>query len=182
VKYSDLTRSLELSLVKTAQLSPDQKREIVDLCTGAFGEDFSSLFYYVDAADHVVAHLDGRIVGHALWGTRWLQPEKSILLRTAYVDAVATTPTLWGRGVGSAVMQRLADETVEYDAGALSTDRPAFYARLGWKRWLGPTGVRTEHEVVPTPEETVMFLRTPRTPPLDLTSLLTVEWREGQPW
>jgi aminoglycoside 2'-N-acetyltransferase I len=168
--------------VVTAELSPADKREIVVLCTCAFDEDFSSLFHYVQAADHVLAHLDGRLVGHAVWGTRWLQPEGAGLLRTAYVDAMASDPGLWGRGVGSAVMLRLAEETCEYDIGGLATERPGFYSRLGWERWPGPTGARKDGRVVPTPDDLVMILRTPRTPPLDLHSLLTVEWREGSPW
>lgn len=80
-------------------------------------------------------------------------------------------------------MQRLAQEIGRYDLGGLSTDLPTFYARLGWERWLGPTAVRTaEGDVVPTPGETVMILRTPRTPPFDIRSRLTAEWRDGQPW
>lgn len=175
-------RPLHLSVLTTAQLAPDDKKEIVELCTRAFEEDFSSLFHFVQSCDHVLARLGGRLVGHAVWSTRWLQPEGSAALRTAYVDAVATDPALWRSGVGRAVMGRLADEVRGYDIGGLSTGVPAFYERLGWVRWLGPTGVRTESCVVPTPEETIMILRTPRTPALDLRSLLTVEWRDGEPW
>ncbi len=58
----------------------------------------------------------------------------------------------------------------------------SFYERLGWERWLGPTGVRAEGGVELTPGETVMIQRTPGTPELDAHSLLTVEWRDGQPW
>jgi GNAT superfamily N-acetyltransferase len=140
----------------------------------------------VDSGDHVLARLEGRLVGHAVWGTRWLQPEGSEPLRTAYVDAVASDPDLWGRGVGSAVMRRLAEETAGYQLRGLGTDRPAFYERLGWERWLGPKGVRhpegTRQGVDLMPEEIVLVLRTPSTPRLDLRSLLTVEPRPGQPW
>jgi aminoglycoside 2'-N-acetyltransferase I len=177
-----MAASLQLSTATTGDLSADDKDEIVALCTRAFEEDFSSLFHFVQAADHVVAYLDGRLVGHAVWSTRWLQTEGTELLRTAYVDAVATDPDLWGRGIGSAVIERLAEETAGYDLRALSTDRPTFYERLGWQRWLGPIAVRKEDEIVPTPDETVLIRPTPRSPHIDHRSLLTAEWRGGQPW
>lgn len=171
-----------LAAMATADLSSRDKDEIVDLCTRAFGEDFSSLFQFVQSADHVLAHLNGRLVGHAVWATRWLQPEGIDPLRTAYVDAVAADPALWGRGIGRAVMNRLVEETLDYELRGLSTDQPGFYERLGWKRWQGPLGVRTETGIEGTPDEAVFVLPTPRTPTLDLHSLLTVEWRGGQPW
>ena len=178
----DLASALQLSTVTTGELSPAERAEIVDLCTRAFNEDFSSLFFFVDSGDHVLARLEGRLVGHAVWGTRWLQPEGGAPLRTAYVDAVASDPGLWSRGVGSAVMRRLAEETAGYQLRGLSTDRPAFYQRLGWERWMGPRGVRTEDGVALTPDEIVMISCTPITPPLDRRSRLTVEPRPGQPW
>jgi GNAT superfamily N-acetyltransferase len=174
--------SLALRVVTTPQLDAAERNAIVDLCTRAFGFDFSSLFHYVQLVDHVMAYRDGVLVGHAIWSTRWLQPEGLAPLRTTYVDAVATDPTRWGQGIGSAVMRRLAAETADFDLGGLSTERPTFYERLGWERWLGLLGVRTENGIEPTTNETVLILRTPHTPPLDLRSLLTVEWRGGSPW
>ena len=79
--------TLDLSVVTTTQLSAADKQAIVALCTRAFDEDFSSLFDFVQTGDHVLAHLDGRLVGHAVWGTRWLQIDGGPLLRAAYVDA-----------------------------------------------------------------------------------------------
>lgn len=182
MRFPNISAALRLSVVATAQLSPSEREEIVDLCTRAFDENFSSLFHYVQSANHVLAHLDGRLVGHAVWARRRLQAEGGRLLRTAYVDAVATDPALWGQGVGSTVMRCLGEETRDYDIGGLSTDRPDFYRRVGWERWLGPTAARKGGAILPTPDDTVMILRTPRTPTLDLRTLLTVEWRDGSPW
>lgn len=174
--------SLRLSVVKTANLNSSEKDEIVALCTRAFAEDFSRLFQFVQSCDHVLAHLDERLIGHAVWSTRRLQPAGFGLLRTAYVDAVATDPDFGRRGIGSAVMRKLAEETQDYHLRALSTTVPAFYVRLGWEHWSGPTGARRDGEIIRTPDETVMILRTPNSPSFDLHSLLTVEWRDGEVW
>jgi aminoglycoside 2'-N-acetyltransferase I len=72
-----------------------------------------------------------------------------------------------------------------YPLGALDTGSPGFYERLEWELWRGHTGLRTETgDVVPTPEEdgAVMILRTPSSPPLDLDSLITCDWRPGDSW
>ena len=61
--------------------------------------------------------------------------------------------------------------------------RPSFYRRLGWEPWIGPLAIRSEQGLDPTPDdECVLILRLPRTPDLDLTALLTAEWRPGEPW
>ncbi len=175
----------QIAIWSTSDLSPAQKREIVALCTRAFEQDFGELFALVERASepqHVLAMRDGRLVGHAMWSTRWLQPAGQPALRTAYVDAVATEPNLWGQGIGSAVLERLIRETQEYALVGLSTRRVSFYERQGWERWRGPLAARTEGGLVATPDETVLIRRTPLSPPLDVDSLLTVEWRPGQPW
>jgi len=61
-------------------------------------------------------------------------PDCGHLLRTAYADAVAVTPNLQGRGVGSAVKQHLAATVANYDVACLETDKQSFHQRLGWER------------------------------------------------
>jgi hypothetical protein len=36
--------------------------------------------------------------------------------------------------------------------------------------------------LISTPEEQIMILQLPQTPPLDLTLPLSAEWREGEVW
>lgn len=169
----------------TGELTAAEQQEVVDLCTRAFGQSFEGLFSYLDPQEnwHVLARLDGLLVSHASCSQRWLQPEGYEPLRVAYVDAVATEPALQGRGLGSLVMQRLAEEIRGYPLGGLATERPSFYERLGWERWRGSLAVRQpDGQLLPTPGETVLILRTPRTPPLDLAGLLVADWRPDQPW
>jgi aminoglycoside 2'-N-acetyltransferase I len=122
--------------------------------------------------------MDAEVVGHAVITTRWLQPQGLPLLRTAYVDAVTTSQAHQSRGIGSAVMRRVAEEAAAegYEIGGLESGLRGFYERLGWERWCGPLAGRTEAELTPTPEQDGIFiLRLPKTPPLGLDGLLTIE-------
>jgi hypothetical protein len=48
--------------------------------------------------------------------------------------------------------------------------------------WHGPLAIRTEHALLDTPDEEVMILRLAGTPPLDVYTRLTAEWRQGELW
>jgi aminoglycoside 2'-N-acetyltransferase I len=174
--------ALVLSIVPTRDLSLPTKAEIVALCTRAFDRDFGNLFDFVSDSLHVLAHQGNVLVGHACWAMRRLQPEGHDALNAAYVDAVATAPAYQRHGIGSAVIGRLNREIRPYALGGLSTQRVSFYQRLGWERWSGPTAVRAATGLIPTPEDTVMILRTPVTPSLDISTLLIADWRDGDPW
>jgi aminoglycoside 2'-N-acetyltransferase I len=73
---------------------------------------------------------------------------------------------------------------VTYPLGALSAASPAFYARLGWEPWLGPSAVETASGEVRTPEDDggIMILTTPTSPPLDRRGVLSCPWRTGDVW
>ena len=161
------------------------RARVVRLCVDAHREpDFANLFMYLPPEGiHVLAYLDGRLAGHAVATTRWLQIGDGPLLRTAYVDAVATAPSHERRGVGTAVMRHLAVAVEDYDVACLETDRVAFYERLGWEEWRGPLGGRSDDGFVPTPgARGIMILRLPRTPDLDVRELLTIEAHPARIW
>jgi aminoglycoside 2'-N-acetyltransferase I len=168
----------------TRQLDATARATIVELCTAAHQADFSRLFYYLPADGlHFIAYSDEQIVSHAVVTTRWLQPERRPVLRTAYVDTVATLPAYQGRGHGRAVMRELAASISAYDIACLKTDRMDFFERLGWERWRGPLAARSGNELIPTPDrQNIMILRLARTPPLDLERLLTIEMQAGRIW
>ena len=92
----------------------------------------------------------------------------------------ATAPDRQGRGYASAIMRRLAAAIGDWSLGALSPSDASFYARLGWERWRGPLSIRTADGPLATPDEEVMILRLPATPPLDLDAPLSAEWRAGE--
>jgi aminoglycoside 2'-N-acetyltransferase I len=104
------------------------------------------------------------------------------VLRTAYVDAVATLPAYQGQGIGSKLMRHLASVIADFEIACLETDRVSFYAQVGWEVWRGPLAGRRVLELLPTPDQKgIMILRLARTPPLDLDSLLVIEYA-GRIW
>jgi aminoglycoside 2'-N-acetyltransferase I len=179
---------VHLEVVTADALGDTVRAEIIKLCESAYGEDFSRLFDELPGSVHILARdAGGVLVSHAEWVTRWLQPAGHQVLRTAYVEAVATAPAQQGQGHATAVLRRVnaalaADST--WELGALSPSHPALYARAGWELWRGPLAIRGKNGIEPTPpDERVMILRLPRTPPtLVTTSLLTAEWRPGELW
>ena len=148
-------------------------------------DDFKNLFSYVPSGGlHFLAFQGEQLVSHALVTTRWLQPEGQSLLKTAYVDAVATLPADQRQGHGSAVMRHLASAIDgEYVIACLETERVEFYEQLGWQIWRGPLAGRSEQSLVPTPEQNgIMILRLSQTPALDLDSTLTIECQDERIW
>ncbi len=174
-----------LSSVPTEELTADQRSAIIEVCIAAHdNDDFQNLFSYIPSGGrHVLAFVGSRLVSHAVATTRWVQPEGLDVLKTAYIDAVSTLPACEGRGYGSATMRRLAEDISDYDGGCLQTDKPGFYARLGWELWRGPLAGRSEDGLIPTPDQRgVMVLRLPNTPPLDLDGGLSVERQPSRIW
>lgn len=170
----------------TEDLSDDERASIIRVCIAAHdNEDFANLFTFIPSGGrHVLAQMGAELVSHAVVTTRWVQPDGHEPLKTAYVDAVSTTPAQQGSGFASATMRTLAGSIDDYVIGCLQTDIPGFYERLGWELWRGPLGGRAEDgTVIPTPQQHgVMILRTGRTPALDLDSLLTVEQQPSRIW
>ena len=170
----------------TEELDAGVREAIVEVCVAAHGEeDFRNLFTYVVAGgQHFMAFRGEEVVSHAVVTTRWVEPEGLPLLRTAYVDAVATLPAYQGQGYGSALMRRLAREAADpWEIACLETERASFYERLGWEVWRGPLAGRSDGGLVPTPEQTgIMILRLPRTPALDLDGILTIECQPARIW
>jgi aminoglycoside 2'-N-acetyltransferase I len=177
--------TVELRVARTSELDAETRDTVVRLCIDAHHEDdFENLFTYLPPEGlHVLAYLGERLVGHAVVTIRWLQNGDGPLLRTAYVDAVSTSPGDQGKGIGSAVMRKLATLVGDCDIACLETDRVGFYERLGWEEWRGPLGGRSTDGYVPTPAQTgVMVLRFDRTPLLDPHRPLTIEVQPARIW
>ena len=181
-----MTESTKVRFSKTEELNADTRNAIVDLCVVAHQEDdFKNLFSYVPSGGlHFLAFQDEKLVSHAMVTTRWLQPEGLPLLKTAYIDAVATLPSTQGHGHGSTLMRFLADKIDgEYIIGCLETEREEFYKRLGWEVWRGPLAGRSKQGLVATPEQKgIMVLRLSQTPAIDMDSTLTIECQDERIW
>jgi aminoglycoside 2'-N-acetyltransferase I len=173
-----------IELVPSHQLTADQRRAIIALCQACFDEDLSTFFESLGGSSHVLIWADRTLVAHACWVTRWLQPAGLPLLRTAHVKAVAVAPERQRQGYGTLAMRRLSVRVADdgYDLSALMTVIPEYYARLGWEQWRGPTAIRQDDGLPPTPGKRPMILRLPAAPPLDLDAALTAEWRRDALW
>lgn len=177
-----MTASLSIEIKGGDALSLDEYTAVLTLCSDAFEEEMEPYFRTFSHPIHVLAVLDGKLISHALWITRWLQLGDFPLLRTAYVEAVATDESFRRRGYSSHVLSRLQREIQDYDIGALSPAETSLYERLGWEYWQGPLYARKDDELILLPDETAMILRTSNTPALNIQAPLSIEWREGEIW
>ena len=71
-----------------------------------------------------------------------------------------------------------------FELGALGTGSHHFYERLGWLTWAGPAFVRTPEGLRRTPDDEgyILVLRTPTSPPFELTEPISCDWRPGDVW
>jgi aminoglycoside 2'-N-acetyltransferase I len=174
-----------VAVVSTEDLTGAQRSAVIEVCVAAHENDaFRNLFSFIPSGGrHFLAYRGPQLVSHAVVTTRWLQPQGGHVLKTAFVDAVATAPVHQRLGYASATMRRLAAEIDDYEIACLQTDRPVFYERLGWETWRGALAGRSEHGLIPTPQQRgVMVRRLPRTPPLDLDTQLTIECQPSRIW
>ena len=179
-----MSESIMVTSARTEELNADTRASIIHVCRTAHQEDdFTHLFSYIPSGGiHVLAYREHELVSHAVATTRWLQPKGLPLLRTAYIDAVATLPVYQGQGIGSTLMRHLATVLADFEMACLQTERVSFYARVGWEVWRGPLAGRRATELLPTPDQKgVMILRLARTPPLEVESLLVIEY-DGRIW
>ena len=179
-----MSGSIMVTSARTEELNADTRASIIHVCKTAHQEEeFTHLFSYIPSGGiHVLAYREHELVSHAVATTRWLQPKGLPLLRTAYIDAVATLPAYQGQGIGSTLMRHLATVLADFEMACLQTERVSFYARVGWEVWRGPLAGRRATELLPTPDQQgIMILRLARTPPLDVESVLVVEY-DGRIW
>jgi aminoglycoside 2'-N-acetyltransferase I len=174
--------------VPSDELRPGEISSLRELFGAAWGDDDERFtdedWDHAVGGVHFILEADGAIVAHASVVERILQTNDHDLA-TGYVEAVATWPDRQGRGHGSAVMRDVGEHIDRtFRLGALGTGRFAFYERLGWVAWKGPTSVRTQAGLVRTPEEDGYLLvrLTPTSPELDLSEPISCDWRPGDVW
>jgi len=160
-----------------------QARALMDVAfDGDFGDDD---WDHGLGGWHAVAVGRERVVSHASVVARVLEVDGRPF-PTGYVEAVATDPGRHGQGIGSLVMEEIGDIIRrDHELGALGTGRHAFYERLGWERWAGPTYVRTTGGgLARTPEEDdgVMVLRFGPSEGIALDGTISCEERDGDDW
>lgn len=175
---------MAIRVVPSAELSPDELAEIRAVCDAAWagkGSVFKDEFWQSSiGGTHILLEIDGQVVSQASVLDRTFEVGGRGL-STGYVEAVATLPSHQRRGHSSTLMTAVAAYLDDrHDLGALDTETPAFYERLGWRRWEGPFAVGTGRGVLSSPEQGgyLMVLLTPGSPAdLDLWAPITCDWR-----
>ena len=170
-----------LHTATTAEMPESLLADLQELCELAFDGSFAaSDWEHALGGLHVWVTENGRAVSHGALVERRLVCSGQAW-RTGYVEAVATAAEFRGRGYGTLVMQRISEAILTaWPLGALSTGEHAFYERLGWERWCGPTFAETER--TPDDDDSVMVLRTPRSLSLNLEGDIRCDWRSGDVW
>jgi aminoglycoside 2'-N-acetyltransferase I len=160
------------------------RAEVLELCNVAYGQDLTELFRSLGPGVHVLIRDDEKLVSHAMWVTRWLQIDRGPLMRSAYVEAVATDPAYRNVGLASRVMRRLVAEIPrEFDIAALSPATISLYERLGWRSWLGPLCIRMpDGTVAAAPDEVAMVFELEGRARVDVRKPISIEWRQGEVW
>ncbi len=164
-------RGAALRQLPTAELTAAELAALYTLFSAAWpdGGFTDDDFAHGMGGMHWLAEVDGSIVAHASVVARRLEAGDRVL-RTGYLEAVATSPAFERRGYGSMVVRAAAKYLLpRFELGALSTSVPGFYLRLGWEAWLGPTFVRTADGPERTEDDDggIFILRTPTTPAAD---------------
>jgi aminoglycoside 2'-N-acetyltransferase I len=178
----------QVRIIDSQQLPAATCRSTRRLLDAAFGGEFSEDdWQHALGGWHVVAGPDDDVNGHAAVVERRIVVGAR-QLRAGYVEAVAVWPARQRRGIGTVVMQAVGDIIRDrFDLGVLSTGAWAFYERLGWERWRGPTYVRraATGEALRTPEEDdgVMMLRgVTGGDAIDLGAPIMCDERAGDSW
>ena len=177
------------SVVRVCQsdeLDARERTAIRALLDAAFDGDFDDNDWaHALGGTHALVETADAVVAHASVVPRVLDVG-SQRLGAGYVEAVAVLPARRDTGLGTAVMRAIGNVIAgDFELGALSSGEWRFYEGLGWERWRGPTWVRHPHgrlERSPDDDDSVMILRTPTSPPIDLFAPLTCDARPGDAW
>ncbi len=166
----------------------DLPTEVIDavrsLCDRAFDDFADTDFDHALGGWHVVVTDGDVVLAHAAIVERIIRVGERDL-RTGYVEAVATDPDHQGQGIGTSVMAEIdAIARRAFELGALSTDRTAFYGRLGWEVWRGPTFVLSDEGRQRTEDEDggIMVLRFGPSAAVDLDAPIACRSRPGDDW
>ena len=157
------------------------------LCFSAFGNNFNETdWQHTFGGIRVLLFQGAQLMGHAAVVPRCIHIDNEEV-NAGYVEAVAVRTERQRQGIGSKVMQDVANSLFdEFDLGVLSTGKHSFYARFGWELWAGPTFVLKATDGVRTPDENfgggLMVLRDSTFASLSLTESITCHERDGDNW
>jgi aminoglycoside 2'-N-acetyltransferase I len=175
----------ELQTAHTADLDAATLTAVRALLDDVFGDELDEADWeHALGGIHALVWEAGELVAHAsVVQRRLLYAGRA--LRCGYVEAVAVRADARRRGHGGATMDAL-ERVIRgaYDLGALgATDAgAALYTARGWQRWRGPLSALTPSGITRTEDADGAVYVLPVTVPLDVSSELTCDWRDGDVW
>ncbi len=173
-----------LEVVPAGDAGPAFLGELRTLLWAEFDDFVETDWEHGLGGTHFAVRAEGRLVAHAAVVPRLLYVGDRVL-RTGYVENVATAASAQGSGLATIAMSA-ANTLIEerYELGALVTGSHGFYRRLGWESWAGPTFVVEGTEWVRSPEEddALMVLRFGASADVDLQAGIACEPRPGDDW
>ncbi len=139
----------KVELLTTGDVPAVLLREIRALLLHAFDGGFSEDDWeHALGGWHAIVTEGGQPIAHAAVTPRMMQIGGRTF-RCGYVEAVGTDPLARRSGNGSRAVKAVMEVIrQEFEVGVLSTSRRAFYERLSWERWQGPTFVIRDGEKV----------------------------------
>jgi len=174
----------EVRTAHTADLDAATLAAVRALLDNVFDDMTDHDFEHALGGVHALVWEGAELAGHASVIQRRLL-NRGRALRTGYVEAVAVRAGRRGRGYGTAMMDTI-ERVVRgaYDLGALGAtgEGAAFYAARGWQLWRGPSAALTPAGVRRTEDDDGCLYVLPVAVPLDLSSELTCDWRDGDLW
>ena len=131
----------DLRILSSAALKSAHRSKLKGLLEAAFEGSFTDEDWaYTFGGTHalLIDEKTGALLAHAsvVPHRLWIDEAE---IDAGYVEAVAVRPDQQGRGRGTRVMCALEPALDRFSPCALSTSSQAFYTRLGWRRWRGPS-------------------------------------------
>jgi aminoglycoside 2'-N-acetyltransferase I len=177
---------VNICVLPTAGLSGSDRIALRRLLDAAYDGDFTDDdFDHALGGWHAIAGDLAAPIAHAAVVARCLVIGTREL-HTGFVEAVATLRAHRRTGLGSRVMTAIAGVISDcFELGALSTGEHAFYERLGWERWRGPSYIRAADGTTTRSADEdsgIMILRCTPSCDIDLTASIACDERPGDSW
>jgi aminoglycoside 2'-N-acetyltransferase I len=175
---------IEQRTAHTADIDGDTKTAMRALMDASFDGFSDDAFENTLGGMHSLVFEDGELIGHASVVQRRLL-HGGRALRTGYIEGVAVRSDRRRRGHGDAMMEVL-ERIVRsgYQLGALGAS-PAgarLYGSRGWQLWRGPSSVLAPEGIRSTPDIDGALYVLPTSIPVEVTGVLTCDWRPGSVW
>ena len=163
---------------------PDLLARVHSLLDLAYEGDFAPEDWeHAIGGTHFLGFLNDELIAHGAVVSRLMDFDHATI-DVGYVEAIAVHPDHQGQGFGATLMRAITEYCEStYDVSMLSTGEHDFYARLGWKRFLGESYVRTADGIERTADEDDgLMLLLADTHLALLTAKVTCEDRSGDAW